>query len=102
MLQQLEQAPITNARRSIRQMLELALGPFASLRLTVVLLALAMIVIFAGTWAQMDAGIWTIQKRYFYSFFCWIRLGLFLPRGQVSGTWAGLVEFLRPLGFPML
>src|SRR3954470_1352083 len=101
MLQQLEQ-PAIKPSRSSRRVLESVLAPFASLRLTVVLLSLAMIVIFAGTWAQIDAGIWTVQKRYFYSFFCWINLGLFLPRGPVTGTWAGLVDFLRPLRFPML
>ena len=29
--------------------------------LTVVLLVLAMILIYAGTWAQIDAGIWQVS-----------------------------------------
>ena len=79
------------------------LKPLASLRLTVVLLALAMLIIFAGTWAQVDHDIWTVQQRYFHSFFSWINFALFLPRAPLpQGNAArGIVEVLRPLGFPM-
>src|SRR5687768_13157469 len=79
------------------------LKPLASLRLTVVLLALAMVLIFAGTWAQVDHDVWTVQKRYFHTFVTWINLGLFLPRAPLpaENVWRGTVEFLRPLGFPM-
>ncbi len=41
---------------------------FASLRLTVVLLALSMVLIFFGTLAQVETGIWKTQKDYFESF----------------------------------
>lgn len=40
---------------------------FASLRLTVVLLALSMLLIFFGTLAQVETGIWKTQKDYFES-----------------------------------
>jgi len=56
------------------------LKPLASLRLTVVLLALSIFLIFAGTWAQIDMGIWTTLKTYFRSYFVWIPLQIFLPR----------------------
>src|SRR5690349_11500421 len=39
-----------------------------------------MVLIFAGTWAQIDQDIWTVQKVYFHSVFCWIPLQLFFPR----------------------
>src|SRR5207249_5565945 len=57
-------------------------------------LALAMVLIFAGTWAQIDQDVWSVQKRYFHSFFTWIDLQLFLPRPAPEG---------RPIpgGFPM-
>jgi len=42
---------------------------FASLRLTVVLLSLSMFLIFFGTLAQVETGIWKTQKDYFESFF---------------------------------
>jgi len=38
------------------------LAPLASLKLTVVLISLAMLLIYAGTWAQIDLGIWQVQK----------------------------------------
>jgi hypothetical protein len=42
---------------------------FASLRLTIVLLALGMILIFAGTLAQEPLGLYAVQQRFFHSFF---------------------------------
>lgn len=56
------------------------LRPFASLRLTVVLLALLIFLVFAGTWAQIDMGIWSTLETYFRSFFVWIPFKIFLPR----------------------
>lgn len=41
---------------------------FSSLRLTVVLLGLSMMLIFFGTLAQVETGIWETQKIYFESF----------------------------------
>jgi ABC-type transport system involved in cytochrome c biogenesis permease subunit len=85
------------------QILQNILKPLASLRLTVVLLALTMVLIFAGTWAQIDHDVWTVQKRYFHTFVTWIHFQLFLPRQAVpaESAWRPLVEFLRPHGFPM-
>ena len=42
---------------------------FSSLRLTVVLLTLSLVLIFFGTLAQVETGIWKTQKDYFESFF---------------------------------
>ncbi|MFQ5598959.1 MAG: cytochrome c biogenesis protein ResB, partial [Candidatus Krumholzibacteriia bacterium] len=56
------------------------LKPLASLRLTVALLAMLMFLIFAGTWAQIDMGIWSALKTYFRTFIVWIPFQLFLPR----------------------
>jgi len=48
---------------------------FVSLRLTVVLLGLAMILIFAATLAQVEFGIWPVQERYFRSFVVYTEVG---------------------------
>jgi hypothetical protein len=53
---------------------------FLSLKLTVVLLALSMILVFAGTLAQVDKGIWTVVDQYFRCFIAWIDLPVFFPR----------------------
>ena len=41
---------------------------FSSLRLTVVLLTLSLVLILFGTLDQVEYGIWETQKRYFESF----------------------------------
>lgn len=56
------------------------LAALASLRLTVVLFALSIILVFCGTLAQIDAGIWTVVNQYFRSLYVWIPLQLFFPR----------------------
>jgi hypothetical protein len=57
-----------------------ALAPLASLKLTVVLFSLSMVLVFAGTLAQVDEGIWTVVGRYFRSAWVWIPLQIFFPR----------------------
>ncbi|MFO0833169.1 MAG: cytochrome c biogenesis protein ResB [Phycisphaerales bacterium] len=51
----------------------------ASLRLTVVLLAMSMVLILAGTLAQVNEGVWSVVARYFRSPFVMIPFQLFLP-----------------------
>ena len=60
--------------------LKLLFAPFASLKLTVTLLAFSLVLIYAGTWAQIDNGIWQVQKKYFHSFLYWLDPALFFPR----------------------
>src|SRR5689334_4669655 len=55
------------------------LKPLASLRLTVALLALSMILIFTGTTVQSELGVWDVQRIYFHSWFCFIEWRLFFP-----------------------
>lgn len=46
----------------------------ASLRITVVLFVLSFILVFYGTWAQKEQGIWTVVNEYFRTDVVWIRL----------------------------
>jgi len=64
-----------------------AVRPLASIRLTVVLLALSIFLVFAGTWAQIDMGIWSTLKVYFRSVFVQIPLQIFLPRDWNVPGW---------------
>jgi hypothetical protein len=59
--------------------LQQALKAVASLRLTVVLLALAMFLVLAGTLAQTNEGVWSVVHRYFRSLIVVIPLQLFVP-----------------------
>ncbi|MEE9369283.1 MAG: cytochrome c biogenesis protein ResB [Pontiella sp.] len=61
-------------------MINRILSFFLSLKLTVTLLALSMILIFAGTLAQVDKGIWTVMDQYFRCFIAMIELPVFFPR----------------------
>jgi hypothetical protein len=61
---------------------------FVSLKLTVVLLVLSMILIFAGTLAQVDLGIWVVQSQFFHSFLAIWHVGPLyvpLPGGYLIG-----------------
>ncbi|HVU86620.1 MAG TPA: cytochrome c biogenesis protein CcsA [Pirellulales bacterium] len=56
------------------------LRPLASLKLTVLLMALAIFLILAGTLAQIDKGIWDVMADYFRTPLAWINLRVFFPR----------------------
>src|SRR5687768_14894168 len=56
------------------------LRPLASLRLTVVLFALSIFLVFAGTLAQIDKDIWDVVGQYFRTAVAWIELPIFFPR----------------------
>jgi ResB-like family len=60
-----------------------AIKPLASLRLTVWLFSLSLVLVFVGTLAQMDAGIHTVVKQYFRSWFVFVPFQLFVRLGQV-------------------
>ncbi len=53
----------------------------ATLRLTVALLGMALFLVFAGTLAQVDQGIWTVIRQYFRCPVAWIEIKIFFfPR----------------------
>jgi len=65
---------------------------FISLRLTVVLLALSIVLIFAATLAQVNLGIWAVQEKYFRAFFVlWDVKGLPVPVFPGGYTIGGLL-----------
>jgi ABC-type transport system involved in cytochrome c biogenesis permease subunit len=66
-------------------MLKTLLKPLASLRLTVVLLALSMFLVYAGTWAQVSLSNWDAQNQYFYSTWVLIPLSIFFSRIAEDG-----------------
>ncbi len=65
---------------------------FTSLKLTVVLLAFAIVLVFVGTLAQVDEGLYEAQARYFRQWFIFgldafgHRIPLILPGGYLLGT----------------
>jgi hypothetical protein len=73
-------------------MLRKLVAVITSLKLTVVCLVAGMVLIFAGTIAQVHLGIWEAQQRYFQSLFVWwpaegrgFRIPIF-PGGHLIGA----------------
>src|SRR5260370_33185065 len=73
----------TKPQRPGRGPFKKALAALASLRLTVVLFSFALVLVFCGTLAQVEMGIWTAVNQYFRSAYVWIPLQLFVHFGQV-------------------
>ena len=55
------------------------LAPVASLKLTVVLFALSIVLIFVGTLAQVDKDIWEVIGLYFRCWIAWVPVQVFVP-----------------------
>ena len=70
------------------------LKPVGSLRLTVALMALAIVLIFCATWAQIDKGIWAIIDEYFRSFWIWVPFRIFMAPSAHE-------QSMSNLGFPL-
>lgn len=68
-----------------------AVRALASLQLTVALFALSMVLVFFGTLAQIDKGIWTVVDEYFRSWYVWVPFQLIAEFGK---------KFFLPVGFP--
>ncbi len=65
---------------------------FTSLRMTVTLLAFGILLVFVGTVAQADEGLYQAQSRYFKQWFVWgitmfgYKIPIALPGGYLIGT----------------
>jgi hypothetical protein len=59
------------------------LRPVASLRLTVVLFSLSLGLVFFGTLAQMEQGIWATVRNYFWSPYVMVPFQLLVKFGQI-------------------
>ena len=68
-------------------MMQRLIDLFLSLKLTVTLLALSMVLVFAGTLAQVDKGIWTVMDQYFRCWIAWVELPVFFPRSMGVPEW---------------
>jgi hypothetical protein len=77
-----------------------SLAALASLRLTVVLFALALLLVFVGTLAQMNESNWTVVGKYFRSWFVWVPFQLFIQVGQVFVGVPTSVRLAETWGFP--
>lgn len=72
---------------------------FSSLRITVVLLTLGLILIFVGTLAQTTVGIWVAINDYFRSLYVWVPLDIFREALWPQATKEIPGRFIFPGGF---
>ena len=85
--------------RAVGQAVAAVLKVLASLRITVVLLVLGILLVFFGTLAQIDEGIWTVMRKYFRSWYVMVPVQLLAEFGKVffdfkdSTTWSGSFPF---------
>jgi ABC-type transport system involved in cytochrome c biogenesis permease subunit len=88
-----------------RNPLEVAMSALASLKLTVVLFALGIFIVWIGTLAQTEADIWEVVRDYFRSWIMLVDLGLLFPPSFFPGlhqNHPGFFQFLDrvPVPFP--
>ncbi|HEX4132079.1 MAG TPA: cytochrome c biogenesis protein CcsA [Pirellulales bacterium] len=94
--------PRTTAEPSALGALRRVVEPLASLKLTVAVFAMAILLIFVGTLAQSEQDIWQVMTKYFRAPYVWVPLQVFFPpaffpsRPQVPGG------FPFPGGFTLL
>ncbi|MGE0605998.1 MAG: cytochrome c biogenesis protein CcsA [Pirellulales bacterium] len=62
------------------EIVKAVLQPLASLKLTVVLFALAIFLVFVGTLAQVQQDIWEVVHGYFRCWFAWVDFQIFFPQ----------------------
>lgn len=82
----IDSAPQRNPHHIVWNGLKLLLEPLASLRLTVVLFAMSIFLILAGTFAQVDKDIWEVISQYFRCWFAWVPFAVFFPPSFVPET----------------
>jgi hypothetical protein len=94
------QPPLTRPSGGPALIVYEVLSILASLRLTVWLFALSLLLIFFGTLAQMDQGIYTVLQTYFRTFWTWIPWQLFVRFGQVFLGVSPTLEVSGAFPFP--
>ncbi|HXD87294.1 MAG TPA: cytochrome c biogenesis protein ResB [Urbifossiella sp.] len=87
--------PVSRTQPGIAPFAAKTLKALASLQLTVVLFAFAIVLIFFGTLAQRDSGIWTVVEKYFWSWYVLVPIDLIHQFGTVffdqskESQWSG-------------
>ncbi len=89
----------TRSNFSLRDFLVAVLEPLASLKLTVVLFALSIFIVLAGTLAQVDKDIWDVIRIYFRAPIAWIDPHIFFPPSFVGNYRPQFPDWVR-IPFP--
>lgn len=76
-------SPPMQRRPDRLRLLKKGIQALASLRLTVVLFVLSIFLVFTGTLAMRDNGLWATLAGFFRCWIAWVPLQVFVPFGQV-------------------
>ncbi|MCA9176448.1 MAG: cytochrome c biogenesis protein CcsA [Planctomycetales bacterium] len=80
-----------------------ALDALGSLKFTVVLFALSMVLVLAGTLAQTEQDMWEVLAKYFKSYFVLFDMKIFFPRAFFGGfTDTAVFRAIAPLRIPFV
>src|SRR5688500_4839028 len=80
------------------------LTPLASLRITVTLISVTLLLVFAGTTAQKDFGAWDVQREYFYTWGVVAPFRYFFPLtswSETLPTHVNIGSWRVPFGLPL-
>lgn len=92
-------APAASGARNVFDLVALFFRPWASLKLTVVLLALAIVLIFVGTLAQVTMDMWEVISLYFRSWLAWIDVAVLFPPSWFPNVPEWLMRTVSVLSF---
>ncbi|MCA9035510.1 MAG: hypothetical protein KDA91_10275, partial [Planctomycetaceae bacterium] len=91
------------SRQSFIEVVTPVLRPLASMKLTIVLFALSMFIVFVGSLAQSRRDVWLVMGDYFRTFLAWIDLADLFPPSMFPQLgdydWSRLGAF-RYIPFP--
>lgn len=82
---------------NVLSMVKVAILPLASLRLTVTLFSMTLFLVWVGTVAQQDKGMWQVIQNYFHCWVAWIEFGSVFPRAFFQSSPA-IYEKIAPSG----
>ncbi len=85
--------------RAVLDLIAFAFRPWASLKLTVALFALAIILIFVGTLAQVTMDMWEVISLYFRSWLSWIDVAVLFPKSWFPQLSEQVMRAACGLGF---
>jgi len=85
--------------RRVGDLALLALRAWASLKLTVALFALAIILIFVGTLAQVKMDMWEVISLYFRSWIAWINVAVLFPPSWFPGLQPSVMGTICAVSF---
>ena len=94
---------LTEAGTTLELSVSRCLHMLASLKLTIALFCMAMLVVFVGSLAQSRRDVWQVMSEYFRVYVAWIQVADFFPPSMfpqlISFDWNSLGPF-RHFHFP--